>query len=330
VAVDCSTIPENMLESELFGYEKGAFTGADKPKPGRIEEADGGTLFLDEIGNLNITAQDKLLRFLNNKKFFRLGGLKELTVDARVICATNKNLREMIDAREFKDDLYYRLNVVEISLPALRERGEDILLIAEHFLAETCAKIKKSLSGFSPEARECLLRYPFPGNVRELYQVVCNAVITAERQMVYPEDLLEKLRTKTVAASKPDAEICFNFAEASKDNFYAQYLPPQFSDKNFIWGLAPHLETEVPDRLTSIRRELHDKLIISVQHALGLPFKDAVKAVTNAFERNLMIAILLEVKGKVIAAADRANVDKKTFIEKMKSPHKLKKEWFVE
>ncbi|MGH7454838.1 MAG: sigma 54-interacting transcriptional regulator, partial [bacterium] len=197
VAVDCSAIPENMLESELFGHEKGAFTGADKMKRGRVEEADGGTLFVDEIGNINLAVQAKLLRFLDAKKFYHLGSLQERLADVRLIFATNKSLRDLIKERMFMEDLYYRLTTgVQLHLPALRERGEDIILIAEMLLARYCEEFNKSATGLSAEACACLLRYSYPGNIRELKKIVANAIIFAEDPIIQPHDLPEELRGK--------------------------------------------------------------------------------------------------------------------------------------
>jgi DNA-binding NtrC family response regulator len=177
VRLNCAAIPETLLESELFGHEKGAFTGALKQKPGRVEEADGGTIFLDEIGDMGRSLQAKLLRFLEDGTFSRVGGSEELRVNVRFIAATNRNIQQAITAGEFREDLYHRLNVVQFLLPPLRTRGNDTLLLAEHFLKQFRAAMGKPLTGFAADARRQLLTHHWPGNVRELRNVVERAVI---------------------------------------------------------------------------------------------------------------------------------------------------------
>ena len=175
--LNCAAIPENLLESELFGHEKGAFTGAVRTKPGRVEEADGGTVFLDEIGDMSRPLQAKLLRFLEDGTFTRVGGNEELRVDVRLIAATNRDIVEAIRRNEFREDLFHRLNVVQMRPPALRERGEDVLLLAEHFLRHFSAATKKPLVALSPGARQKLRSHHWPGNVRELRNAIERAVI---------------------------------------------------------------------------------------------------------------------------------------------------------
>jgi two-component system NtrC family response regulator len=189
VALNCSAIPETLLESELFGHEKGSFTGAHTQRKGRIESADGGTLFLDEIGELPLALQVKLLRFLQEKSFERVGGRQPIQVDTRVIAATNTDLNKaMIEAR-FREDLYYRLAVVVIQLPALRDRDKDVCLLAADFLRRFAAETHKEALAFDPEAARALVRYSWPGNVRELENRVKRAVIMAERKRLTVRDL---------------------------------------------------------------------------------------------------------------------------------------------
>lgn len=177
VEVNCAAIPENLLESELFGFEKGAFTDAQTRKKGLFELADGGSLFLDEIGELPLHLQAKLLRILEKKHVRRLGGTHDITVNTRIITATNRDLRDEVRKGRFREDLFYRLNVIPLHLPSLRERGDDILLLAEHFLAQFCARLGRSVLTLSPEARLAFTHYRWPGNVRELRNIIERLVI---------------------------------------------------------------------------------------------------------------------------------------------------------
>jgi DNA-binding NtrC family response regulator len=177
VRINCAAIPETLLESELFGHEKGAFTGAIRQKSGRVEEANGGTIFLDEIADMGRSLQAKLLRFLEDGSFTRVGGTEELRVDVRLIAATNRDIVKAIAAGEFREDLFHRLNVVQFNLPPLRERGDDIPLLADHFLKIFRAALNKNISGFSAAARHKLQSHRWPGNVRELRNVVERGLI---------------------------------------------------------------------------------------------------------------------------------------------------------
>jgi two-component system NtrC family response regulator len=189
VAINCGAIPENLLESELFGHEKGAFTGAHAQRKGRIETAHGGTLFLDEIGDLPLPLQVKLLRFLQERKIERVGGRQEIPVDARVVAATNADLRQAMRDGRFREDLFYRIGVVVIALPPLRDRGDDVLLLAGAFLQQYAAESRKRTSGFSRDAMEAMLAHAWPGNVRELENRVKRAVVMAEGARILPADL---------------------------------------------------------------------------------------------------------------------------------------------
>ena len=189
VAINCGAIPETLLESELFGYEKGAFTGATQQRKGRIESAQGGTLFLDEIGDIPLGLQVKLLRFLQDHEIQRLGGKETIAVDARILAATHVDLQKAISEGRFREDLYYRLCVVTIAVPALNERGSDIALLARTFLAKFAEEQKKPLKGFTPQAMQALTAYNWPGNVRELENRIKRAVVMAEGKYVTPENL---------------------------------------------------------------------------------------------------------------------------------------------
>jgi DNA-binding NtrC family response regulator len=189
VVVNCGALHENLLESELFGHEKGAFTGAFSRRIGRFEEADGGTLFLDEIGELSPVIQVKLLRFLQEREFQRLGSNVNLQVDVRIISATNRDLEEQIKEGSFREDLYYRLKVVTMVLPPLRERKEDLSLLISHFIDKFAAENGKNIKGLTAEARDMLLKYDYPGNVRELVNIMERAVVIARNQYITTDDL---------------------------------------------------------------------------------------------------------------------------------------------
>ena len=189
VKVNCAALQENLLESELFGHEKGAFTGADRQRVGRFEQADGGSLFLDEIGDMSGSTQAKILRVLQEHEFERLGGTRTIKVDVRLIAATNRDLPAMVAAGHFREDLYYRLNVVTIEMPALRERKEDILPLAGWFVRRFSGELKKRLDGLDPEAQKMLTRYNWPGNIRELENAIERAALLTESALIRSEDL---------------------------------------------------------------------------------------------------------------------------------------------
>jgi two-component system response regulator PilR (NtrC family) len=236
VAVNCGAVPETLLESELFGHMRGAFTGADANKKGLVEVAEGGTMFLDEIGEMNPTMQVKLLRFLQERRFRRLGGTDEVAADIRVVAATHQDLPTLVANGRFREDLFYRINVIPVQLPALRERREDIPLLAERFLAAFVKQMGKSVTGISREAQRVLTEYHWPGNVRELQNVLERAVALEETPIVLPETLPSHVRTPTAPAPSPDGglvsinapalpelEAGFDL-EARGEEFYRHYL----------------------------------------------------------------------------------------------------------
>jgi two-component system response regulator HydG len=184
ICVNCAAIPETLIESELFGYEKGAFTGANANRTGLIEAADGGTLFLDEIGELPLEAQARLLRFIQENEIRRIGSVESIKVNVRLICATHRDLKDMAHSGRFREDLYYRINVMKLELPPLRERGKDILELAEALLKNRCEKMKKPLMHFSPKAIQAITTYIWPGNIRELENAIERAVILCDRKEI--------------------------------------------------------------------------------------------------------------------------------------------------
>ncbi len=214
IPIDCTTIPAELIESELFGYEKGAFTCAYDNKIGLLEMADRGTIFFDEIGDLDLPLQKKLLRFIQEKEFYRLGGKKKISVDVRIIAATNRDLEDAVQKGEFRSDLYYRLNVITISMPPLRERKDDIPLLAEHFLKEFARKNKKEIAGIDDEVMKIFLNYDWPGNVRELENIIERAVILCPYDIITVECLPNKLRIMIEEQEKNNDT--FNLAEIEK------------------------------------------------------------------------------------------------------------------
>jgi two-component system NtrC family response regulator len=194
VSINCAAVPENLLESELFGYEKGAFTGAGSLKQGKFEFADGGSLFLDEVGEMSLNLQVKLLRVLQEHEFQRVGGNKDIKVDVRIIAATNKDLREEVDAGRFRADLFFRLNVVSIDVPPLRERREDIPLLVAHFLNKFGERLGRPVRDVEPDVMSALYRYSWPGNVRELENVIERALVLSRGPSIVPDDLPPEIR----------------------------------------------------------------------------------------------------------------------------------------
>jgi DNA-binding NtrC family response regulator len=231
IALNCASLSENLIESEIFGHEKGAFTSAYQMKHGLVEVADKGTLFLDEIGEMPIGLQAKLLRFLDSGEFRRVGGNKTLSVDVRMIAATNKDLTGMIKTGKFREDLYYRLNVINLTIPALRERKEDIAELSRHFLKKYAKKLSKAITDFTPEALELLVGYRWPGNVRELENVVERAVILCDSDRIGADDLsipssakVEELGTNPSLEEMEKAYILRVLKEAGNNQSRASQL----------------------------------------------------------------------------------------------------------
>jgi transcriptional regulator with PAS, ATPase and Fis domain len=217
VAINSAAIPRELLESELFGYEKGAFTGADARKLGKLELADKGTVFLDEIGDMDLALQAKILRVLQEQVIERVGGNKPVKIDVRIIAATNKDVEQAVAVKTFREDLYYRLNVFPLTIPPLRERREDIPALAQHFLAKYAAEVGKGAVTLSPEAGDLLLKFPWKGNVRELENVIERAVIYAEGGVIRPQDLgfKEASITEALLDSVPSEGTLHEVAEAA-------------------------------------------------------------------------------------------------------------------
>ncbi|MBW1691678.1 MAG: sigma-54-dependent Fis family transcriptional regulator [Deltaproteobacteria bacterium] len=251
VKINCAAITETLLESELFGHEKGAFTGAYRRKEGRFRQAHGGTLFLDEVSEMSLAMQVKLLRVLQDREITRVGGEEVIKVDVRIIAATNKDLIKEIGSGRFRDDLYYRLNVVTIAMPPLHERREDIPLLAQHFLEQFSETNRKQIKGFTPQAMDRLLRHAWPGNVRELMNAVERAVVLARAEYL-DEDEFPLIPRET----GPEGEVSLEGAASIE-------MPLDEMEKATILRMLEHTngnKSEAARRLGITRRTLHKKL----------------------------------------------------------------------
>jgi two-component system response regulator AtoC len=278
IKINCAAIPKTLMESELFGYEKGAFTGAVGSKPGRFELAHGGTLFLDEIGEIPVEMQVKLLRVLQESEFERVGGIKTIKVDVRLLTATNRDLAVEIAGGGFRDDLYYRLNVVPIHLPALRERRQDIHLLVDHFIARFNERLKKQITGAEPAAVERLVAHNWPGNIRELENVIERTILFCEGPRIRLEDLPADLGGATLRPSQPDLPVVVSAPPAAS--------PPP--------SAAPPVGEEVGS------------------------LKEAVRVETERVERDLIQRALDETGGNVTQAARKLQISRKSLQTKMK------------
>ena len=300
IKVNCAAIPKDLMEAELFGYERGAFTGAVAAKPGRFELASGGTLFLDEIGELPIDMQVKLLRVLQESEFERVGGIKTIKVDVRLVAATNRDLRREIAQGAFRDDLFYRLNVVPIALPALRERRSDIPALVDHFVAKFNARLKKNISGIDDDARERLMSHNWPGNIRELENVIERAVLFADGSTISLADLADEVRgqpdgararTSHAPSSQPDGDDM----RAGHDARASRPSDPRISD-------AGHEAAEEPQGAPSSSDGL----------------KELVKAAMSRLEHDLIERALKQTQGNVTHAARLLKISRKGLQLKMK------------
>ncbi|MBX3204654.1 MAG: sigma-54-dependent Fis family transcriptional regulator [Labilithrix sp.] len=241
IKVNCAAIPKELIESELFGYERGAFTGAVTSKPGRFELANGGTLFLDEIGEIPVEMQVKLLRALQESEFERVGGIKTMRVDVRLVAATNRDLKKLIAQGAFREDLFYRLNVVSIRLPALRERATDTPLLVEHFLKKFNERLKKNVTGVEPEALDLLSAYGWPGNIRELENVMERSVLFCDASKLRVEDLPAELRG-------PGAISTGSIAPSPDPSVDLQSLSPDGGLKEHVKVAMSRLERDLVSR----------------------------------------------------------------------------------
>ncbi len=282
IKINCAAIPKTLMESELFGYEKGAFTGATSSKPGRFELADGGTLFLDEIGEIPVEMQVKLLRAIQESEFERVGGIKTLKVDVRLITATNRDLEQEIKNGNFREDLYYRLNVVPLQIPALRVRKGDIPLLVEHIIKKFNERLKKNIQGIADDAVQTLEGHNWPGNIRELENVLERTILFCKGERIERVDL-------QLTSSAPDA--------------------PLSSRTTSSGALAPVLDDDLED---------DDAVAGEIAGAPSGSLKDIVRAETSRVERELIVKALDETGGNVTQAARLLKISRKSLQMKMK------------
>ncbi len=252
IRINCAAITETLLESELFGHEKGSFTGADRRKEGKFRQADGGTIFLDEVSEMSLGMQVKLLRVLQEREFTRVGGEDIIRVDVRVIAATNRDLFRAVTEGRFREDLYYRLNVVNLLVPPLRERKEDVPLLAQHFLKIFAERNRKTLKGFTPRAMDRLLHYPWPGNVRELMNTVERGVVLSRADILDEQDVAPVLEAQTLEASACQAAAAAG-GETSLESVEKTTILKTLEE-------AGGNKSEAARRLGITRRTLHLKL----------------------------------------------------------------------
>ena len=277
LAINCAAIPESLLESELFGHEKGAFTGADRKRIGKFEQADGGTLFLDEIGDMSANTQAKVLRVLQQQAFERVGGTETVTTDVRLIAATNRRLNESVAAGHFRQDLFYRLNGVTIQLPPLRERAGDLPVLVEHFVRQAGERLGKGVAVVAPEATAALLAHPWPGNVRELQNAIRYAVIQATSDVLTPDCLPSTVTGGSPPPPSADRlsdvrELVRALLRAGADDLYRQVIHEV--DRVVLGEVLDHVrgnQVQASERLGMSRTTLRAKVAARTQPATGDP-----------------------------------------------------------
>ncbi len=314
IAINCAAIPENLLESELFGHEKGAFTGATTQRKGKFEQCDGGTLFLDEIGDMPMQTQIKILRVLQSGTFERIGGNETITVNVRVIAATNKPLEEAVSRKEFREDLFYRLNVVRIHLPSLRQRRNDIPLLVNFFLQKIAAKGHQPPKSISPDALECLRNYDWPGNVRELENTIQRAVVVATGDAILTRDLPGEISRSRPAVAPEDTGVRESVNAAESMPASAESLQTQSHAQS---GPASRPPSGQPS-LTEIGETLF-------QWASADPdFK-----VLPAVERELIIQALSRTQGNQVRAAQILGITRATLRKRIER-FNIRREMLIE
>jgi DNA-binding NtrC family response regulator len=300
VTINCSAVPENLIESEFFGHEKGAFTGADSRKIGKFQYADGGTLFLDEIGDISPAMQVKLLRALQEKKFTPVGSNREVEVSVRIVAATNRNLEEMIKTGQFREDLFYRLNVLPINLPPLRERRNDIEVLAKYFIEKFNGQHGKKITGLNDEAMAMLKAHNWPGNIRELENVIEHAFVIETGNELTPDSLPETLNA-AAAGRRPGLTTAVSLEDDSDADLGGADLEGDDGDEPIAVGGGIPL---------AVAQAVEKGFTLDINH---LDFQ----ANKEAFERQFLISALKAFKGRINQTALHANIPKKTLLRKL-------------
>lgn len=325
IRINCAAIPPTLIEAELFGYEKGAFTGAVNSKPGRFELAHTGTLFLDEIGELSTDMQVKLLRVLQEGTFERVGGIRTMQIDVRLIAATNRDLAKSILAGEFRDDLYYRLNVVPIVLPPLRDRLEDIPVLVGHFVKKHSKRLNRTIDRFTDEAMRFLTAYPWPGNIRELENIVERTLLFASRLLIDVEDLPPEIVEKARPSLLEKAAInSANNTNSSTPHTSTTTINPVVNSPEAATGMAAHTQNtsssvELSDGNDGTdSSDVNDAADLSEGLAKDASMKDIVRHAMAELERDLILRALEETENNVTHAARRLKISRKSLQIKMK------------
>jgi two-component system response regulator HydG len=311
VTINCSAVPENLIESEFFGHEKGAFTGADSRKIGKFQYADGGTLFLDEIGDISPAMQVKLLRALQEKKFTPVGSNRELEVNVRIVAATNRNLEEMIKNGQFREDLFYRLNVLPINLPPLRERKNDIEVLSKYFVDKFNQQHQKKITGLSAEAMALLKAHSWPGNIRELENVIEHAFVIEASDEITPPSLPETVAGSLVRRPGLSASRSSDEDRAGSDD--ALLLDDEGSSDDEMAESATHASGVVLSA-----GSIPAGVTAAVERGFKLDINHLdFQANKEAFERQFLISALKAFKGRINQTALHANIPKKTLLRKL-------------
>jgi two-component system response regulator HydG len=322
VTINCSAIPDTLIESEFFGHEKGAFTGADSRKIGKFQYADGGTLFLDEIGDIAPAMQVKLLRALQEKRFTPIGANREIEVNVRIIAATNRNLEDMIKKSEFREDLFYRLNVLPIQLPALRERKNDIEVLAKYFIDKFNIQHRKQIRLISPEAMALLKFHQWPGNIRELENVIEHAFVIESSDEITPDSLPESLLIHAASAGVQVKGASIQDQESGSSRAFREENPtPTRLEDEGIDSLDHDDDGDLEDQDTSAVSILMENPNISLDlHSKGFKLdinRLDFQANKEEFERQFLISALKAFKGRINQTALHANIPKKTLLRKL-------------
>jgi diguanylate cyclase (GGDEF)-like protein len=330
VVVDCASIPASLLQSELFGHEKGAFTGAEGRRIGRFEEANGGTIFLDELGELPIELQPKLLRVLQDQTIRRVGGDQDIELDLRIVGATNRDLAGMVSRGEFREDLYFRLRVVEIALPPLRERGEDVIVLALYFMREYCAEVGRELMSFSPEAQEAIQRYSWPGNIRELQNRVRRAVVMSPNPEITAADLQldpASVEAAQSALSRPKAGPRAPRAPEPRTPNVVAMSPAPPTPAPPAPPLAPRRAPDQPSRVISAEQLSLEESVADWFWQVWLKQPPPQPPPLDALEAFLLRAALESSNGNVRSAAQRMGTSPETFtkhLERLSDPAQIR------